>query len=193
MVFPLYPLAPEKNCLDTTNSIFDLYKEIASKYDGDVVIMGDSSGGGLSILTCIYANKDNLIMPKSMILFSPWVDLSLTNEKASKLIKIDPMIGLEGLIQCRDAWIGDVSMFDERINPMCASVKSIPNTYIFVGTRELAYPDVIRFYDKTYKVNDNISLIIGKNMNHNFVLYPMPQSVLYRNKVLKIIDGVDEK
>lgn len=50
--------------------------------------MGDSAGGGLSLAMCQYAGEKNIEQPHKLILISPWLDISLENEKLMKCKKM---------------------------------------------------------------------------------------------------------
>ena len=50
--FPDYPLAPEHHCLETTEMLLELYRNLIRNHNPkDITIMGDSAGGGISLCT----------------------------------------------------------------------------------------------------------------------------------------------
>jgi hypothetical protein len=44
----------------------------------NIVIAGDSAGGGLSLALCMYLRDEGYQMPSGLVLMSPWVDLTMS-------------------------------------------------------------------------------------------------------------------
>jgi acetyl esterase/lipase len=44
----------------------------------NIVIMGDSAGGGLGLALCMYLRDEGYKMPAALVLMSPWVDLTMS-------------------------------------------------------------------------------------------------------------------
>jgi acetyl esterase/lipase len=44
----------------------------------NIVIMGDSAGGGLGLALCMYLRDEGYRMPAGLVLMSPWVDLTMS-------------------------------------------------------------------------------------------------------------------
>jgi hypothetical protein len=44
----------------------------------NIVIMGDSAGGGLSLALCLYLRDEGYKLPAGLVLMSPWVDLTMS-------------------------------------------------------------------------------------------------------------------
>jgi hypothetical protein len=44
----------------------------------NIVVMGDSAGGGLSIALCMYLRDNGYQLPAGLVLMSPWVDLTMS-------------------------------------------------------------------------------------------------------------------
>lgn len=92
IVMPDYPLTPKYTYKDVFNMVEPLYKEIISKVDAkNLVMMGDSAGGGITLALAEKISQNNIQLPSKTILISPWLDVTLTNEKikeVQKMIKI---------------------------------------------------------------------------------------------------------
>ena len=44
----------------------------------NIIIAGDSAGGGLSLALCMYLRDEGYQLPAGLILMSPWVDLTMS-------------------------------------------------------------------------------------------------------------------
>ena len=183
---PIYPLAPNHTYEETYNIVENLYGLIL-KFNKPVIIMGDSAGGGLSASFCEYLGENDLTQPKHLILISPWVDVSMSGDY-EEYEELDPMLGVDGLREMGEAWVGDLDLKDYRLSPLFGDIKMLPRTTIFVGTHEIFYPDIIKFFNK---LNDNgidVEVNIGEEMTHVYPLYPMvPESKEAFKHIVEVI------
>lgn len=98
------------------------------------------------------------------------------------------MLGVTGLIEMGKAWADDISTQDYRISPLFGDVSGFPKTLMFVGTREIFYPDVNKFYDKLKQKNIDVTLEIGQGMNHVYPVYPTLEARISINKIVSFIN-----
>ncbi|WP_406535512.1 alpha/beta hydrolase [Methanobrevibacter sp.] len=183
---PIYPLAPNHTFEETYEIVENLY-ELLLKFEKPITIMGDSAGGGLSAAFCEYLATKELTQPEHLILISPWVDVSMSGDY-DDYINIDPMLGVDGLIEMGKAWAGDLDTKDYRISPLFGNVEKLPQTAIFVGTHEIFYPDIVKFYNNLKDNDIDVELNVGEEMAHVYPLYPMvPESKEAFNHIVEII------
>ncbi|WFD34539.1 hypothetical protein MCUN1_001380 [Malassezia cuniculi] len=78
---PNYRLAPDAQfpgpLLDVVNSWLRLTEDLKIP-PNNVVLAADSAGGGLALALMLYLRDNKMPMPGGAILFSPWVDLTLS-------------------------------------------------------------------------------------------------------------------
>ncbi len=172
---PIYPLAPNHTYEETYNIVENLY-DLILKFKKPVIIMGDSAGGGLSASFCEYLGEKDLMQPEHLILISPWVDVSMSGDY-EEYEEIDPMLGVDGLREMGEAWAGDLDSKDYKVSPLFGDIEKLPRTTIFVGTHEIFYPDILKFFNKLRDNGIDVELNIGQDMSHVYPLYPMvPES-----------------
>ena len=88
VIMPDYPLTPKYNYKDVYNMVEPLYKELIKKIGNDnVIIMGDSAGGGLALGLYEKIANQNIELPTKTILISPWLDVRLENENIKEIEK----------------------------------------------------------------------------------------------------------
>ena len=149
--------------------------------------MGDSAGGGLSAAFREYLGENDLPEPEHLVLISPWVDVSMSGDYG-KYEDRDPMIGIDGGREMGKAWAGDLDTKDYRVSPMFGNVDKLPQTTIFIGTHEVLYPDVIKFYDKLEENGVDVELNVGEGMYHVYPILPVaPESKEAFNRIVEII------
>ena len=176
VIFPIYPLAPNHTWDETFAILTDLYMDKLKDASVPVIVMGDSAGGGLSVAFCEYLDELGLAQPDKLILFSPWMDISMSNPAAADYEAADPMLSAYGLIEMGKCWAGDLDLHDYKVSPIFGDISCLQNVYLFVGTREIFYPDVTDFYGMLQALSINTELVIGEGLNHVYPLYPIPEA-----------------
>ena len=167
---PVYPLAPKHSCNETFDLITDLYNEYSND---NIILMGDSAGGGFVLSFCQHLNRVNLSQPDNVVVFSPWVDVSMDNDYDSKS---DPILGEVGLRQIGKSWAGDLDTKNYKVSPLYGDNTNLPRTLIFVGDNEIFYKDVLKYAENLERDNVDYRLIVGEGLFHIYPLFPMPET-----------------
>lgn len=183
--FPIYPLAPNHNYERTYNLLLKLYKK---HLDKKIIIIGDSAGGGLALGFTQYLKTLKISLPNELILISPWVDVTLSNENIKKYEEIDPMLACNGLVEIAKLWASDLDLRNYKISPLYGELDKLPKIMLFTGDRELLYPDINLLNDKLIKNNVEVELIVGINMNHDYPLHPFKESKIALNIIVDEIN-----
>ena len=185
---PLYPLAPNHTCVETYEFLEELYLSLLER-EGSVTLIGDSAGGGLAAGFCEYLAAQGYPQPARLVLISPWVDATMSGKNYDAYEKADPMLGVKGLIVMGESWAGDLDPGDYRLSPMFGTVDTLPETALFVGTRELLYPDVTAFYEKLLERQVPVTLYIGEGMNHIYPFYAIPEAITAMRQIVSFLSG----
>ena len=180
---PDYPKLPDYTAGTAYPILRDFCREAlgAESYD-KLVFMGDSAGGGLALSLANQLTVSQLTdtpampVPDELILLSPWLDLSMHNELLPLYQKKDPKLDLETLRAAGEAWSGSQSVTEPTVSPHYAyqdwlRADAAHQLTIFAGTRELLYPDLIRFSELLEEKGLGHQLVIGEGMNHIWPLY----------------------
>ena len=165
VIAPRYPLIPNHTYKETFEWLENLYTDLIKTTD-EITIMGDSAGGGIAISFCQYLNELDLAQPKHLITFSPWVDLSMSGEYSNK--DTDPILGVEGLKVFGKSWAGKTNLKDYKVSPIYGDFSNLAPHLTFVGSHEIFYSDVCKI--------KNAKIIVGKNLNHVYPLFPIPEA-----------------
>lgn len=179
-----YPLAPEHNILTSLAVLENAYKLLMLYYEKDeFCLMGDSAGGGLA-LALLQRLRDNGMKtrPGKTVLFSPWLDVGMTNPGIDKLVKKDVLLHKEGLIACGKRYAAGLELNDPRLSPLFGNLDELKNIKVFVSTHELFYPDCILLCEKAASVqNTFLDLSVKERMVHDWVILPLRE----RDETLK--------
>lgn len=172
LVIPLYPLAPESSWKKSQESVLTIYRDIINEPGvGKVVLVGDSSGGGLALSLVRRLISEGLSLPDALVLFSPWLDLSLSGKDQPRLDKRDPLLSMEFLHRAGSLWAKDLSLDDPRVSPLWAEIDPIPPTILFSGDRDLLDSDALRWARR----NRTVRHFHYPEMLHIWPAFPMAE------------------
>ena len=84
---------------------------------------------------------------------------------------------------------GDEPLEDWHVSPINGELSGLRNVHIFVGTREMFYPDNVLLYEKLQNLGVESCLIIGEGMNHVYPMYPIPEADRAVSRIADILAG----
>ena len=187
VIAPGYRLAPFATYKEAFDLIVPLYKKYCADHpEKKIIVMGDSAGGGFSLALAEYLKSEGMRLPDELVLFSPWVDVSMENEEIPKYQPLDPMIDAKSAGAVAKRWAGDLDIHDPKVSPIYGDLSGLRNITVFIGTDEVLYPDAVKMFGKLDKDNSN-ELIVADGMNHIYPLYPIDEAAPACRKVFHII------
>ena len=134
----------------------------------NIIIAGDSAGGGLTLATLLNLRDKGMSLPVAAIGLSPWTDLGITGDTYKTKIKEDPMVSLDGIIFDAGLYLGDTEYKNPLASPLYGNHKGLPPILIIVGTAELLLDDSKRFAERAKKAGVDITIDIWEDMPHVF-------------------------
>ena len=186
LIAPIYKKAPNHTCSEVYELLTELYLKLSSKYDR-IILVGDSSGGGLALGLACHLKASALPSPELLILLSPWVDVSLENPMIEDYIKADPIVFLDNVKLLGKAYAGELPLGDPKVSPINADLRGLCPSHIFVGTREVLYPDCALLFNKMKECGVAAKLHIARGQNHVYPVFPIPEGRAARGKISSII------
>ena len=172
IVMPDYPLTPKYTYKDVFNMVEPLYKEIISKVDGkNLVMMGDSAGGGITLALAEKISQNNIQLPSKTILISPWLDVTLTNEKIKEVQKNDKDLNKEKLLIAGISYARDEEgMKSYLVNPINGPLSKLKNVIIYTGTYDILNPDTHLLQEKAKKEGIDIQIKEYEQAPHIWII-----------------------
>lgn len=172
VILPDYPLTPKYNYKDVFNMVVPLYKEIQQRVDvsNELIIMGDSAGGGLSLALLEKISQEDIKMPKKTILISPWLDVRMDNPKIEQVKEQDKKLNKEALKIAGLAYAGSDGIDSYLVNPIDGDLSKINNLTIFTGTKDILNPDVYKLKEKAEENNINIDINEYQDAGHIWII-----------------------
>ena len=177
----VYPAASD-DALEAWNHL--MYLGYAAR---DVIVMGDSAGGNLALNLVLRLINEKRMLPKGVVLLSPWTDMTCTNEAYIKYKEKDPILTPEYIYKSRDSYLAEHDSHDYMVSPIYADLKDFPPTYIQVGTNEILLGDSIELYKAMKKAGVKVNLEKFNGMWHVFQMSPFANSVKATKKIAEFI------
>ena len=172
VIAPVYPLAPNHSAEETFEMIADLYKTLVNK--DNLTLMGDSAGGGFVLSFVQYLKTIDLPQPDHIIVFSPWVDVSMSGSPYDN--ESDPILGEIGLRKIGKSWAGELDVRDYRVSPLYGDNSGLGSILIFAGTNEIFYKDIQKYVSKLKNDGVDVRFIEGEGLFHIYPMFPIPEA-----------------
>lgn len=170
---PTYRLAPEHPFPAALDDAFSAYQALLSKgvSADNIIIAGDSAGGGLALALALRLRDEGQPLPRGLVLFSPWVDLTVTRTSHVFHAKRDPMLLPAGLQSCAEAYCGSTPHDHPYCSPLFADFSGLPPVCVQVGSDEILYDDAIELHQSLLRANVTADLQVFDGMWHVFQLH----------------------
>ena len=78
-------------------------------------------------------------------------------------------------------------MHDWHVSPVFGDLKGIRNVTVCAGTREILYPDIMKFFGMLDDDPSN-ELIVGEGMIHAYPLFPVPEAGAVLDRIIRVIN-----
>ncbi|MDX1803959.1 MAG: alpha/beta hydrolase [Alcanivorax sp.] len=169
VVVPDYRLAPEHPCPAAINDALAVYRALLDQgcAPDRLTLAGDSAGGGLALATLLALKAAGDPLPASVVLFSPWVDLSLTQLFDTDR---DVMLSQAWLASAADAYAGD-----DKQRPACSPINGdlsgLPPVLIQVGGDEILLNDSHRLCEAITGAGGEAHLQVHPQRWHDFQVH----------------------
>lgn len=190
---PDYRVAPEHPYPAALEDALASYQWLLDKgyYGEQIIVAGDSAGGGLAMALCMYLKDHHMPMPGGVIAMSPWTDLTASGESYTTNYEKDPLFGntKESLIYVND-YAGNHDKMDCYISPLFGDFRGFPPMLIQVGSLEMLLSDSVSVAAKARQQGIRVRLSIYEGMFHVFQMayLNIPESKKAWAEVGKFID-----
>ncbi|MDX2001262.1 MAG: alpha/beta hydrolase [Chitinophagales bacterium] len=167
-----YCLVPEDVFPQALNQACKAYQWLLSQgyRPENIVIGGDSAGGGLATATLLKLRDDKVPLPSGAILLSPWTDLEGMGE-SNTMADQASLINNVALREYGVAYAGNEDLRHPYISPVYGDFHGLPPIYIQVSDIELLYDDSTRLKAKALRDGVSVRMDVWKRMQHVWQVY----------------------
>ncbi len=192
VIMPIYLKTPNYTCDESYEKMKEFYLDVSSREGVErIILIGDSSGGAMSLVLAQLMRDEHpeVLQAEELILLAPWMDASMENEEIKNIEPVDPMLGLYGTIDLGRLWAGNKDVHDPMVSPIFGTFEDLGRISLFVGTRDMLYPDVIKFSDILKKEEIEHILVVEEGLDHPYPLFPIPEAAQAQKLIISIING----
>lgn len=169
-----YRLAPEHPYPAATQDVMRVWNYLMLLGYGarDIILTGDSAGGNLALSLTLKLKEEGRLLPRGLVLMSPWTDLTSSGKSHDSKAEIDPVLNASYLAEMIRNYASGQDLENPLISPIFGSYEGFPPTYIQVGGNEILMDDSVMLYKKLLKANVSVKLDVFKGMWHVFQMSP---------------------
>lgn len=142
----------------------------------DVILAGDSAGGNLALALTHSLKEEERLLPRGLVLMSPWTDMTGSGKSHQEKEGIDPVLNAAYLKTAIESYLGQEPaqelLTDKYVSPLFGDFEGFPPTYIQVGDEEILKSDSTLLYKKMRQAGVNVKIEIYKGMWHVFQMSP---------------------
>ena len=139
----------------------------------DVILTGDSAGGNLALSLALKLKRQGRLLPRGILLLSPWTDLTSSGKSFETKADVDPVLDSAYIDRMVEAYAAGQDLKDPYISPLFGNFEGFPPTYIQVGENEILLSDSKRLHQAFVEANVSVKMDIYPGMWHVFQMSPV--------------------
>lgn len=166
-----YPLCPEYTRDECHHYLHTLYQTLAQDSSiQEIMISGDSAGGNLALFLALKVYQSSIKTPLSkVILFCPWVDLSMSNPDIDAIAQRDPMLTRSIIEEWGKWWAGDRDLKHPDVSPLFATFEGFPPVEFYLGSDDMLTPDALLLSDTMARAGIQVQTHVTAGAFHDFM------------------------
>jgi len=189
-----YRLGPEHRFPAAVEDAVAVYRTLLERgtEPGQLVVAGDSAGGGLAMALALALKIEGLPQPAGFLAISPWVDLTQSGASYRTKADTDPMITKTGLDGAALAYLGGLESSDPLASPVLGDFIGVAPVLIQTGSEEALLSDSITLADVLAHARVEVRLEVWPEMIH--VFHAWGAALQAARRAIKVAGGwMDER
>jgi len=168
-----YRLAPENPFPAALEDAVAAYRWLLSSgvSPNKIVIVGDSSGGGLTVATLVALRYLGEPLPAAGVCISAWTDLTQTAESLTTKAGVDPFLQREVLELMAGLYLGARDRRTPLASPLYSDLQGLPPLLLMVGSSETLLDDSTRLADRANAAGVDATLEVWDDMIHDWPVF----------------------
>jgi len=144
-----------------------------------VVLMGDSAGGGLVASTLVASKRRGLTQPAAGVCLSPLADMSFASTAYARNAATDPYFGLAAAHESARDYLGTTDPRRPLASPVFADLAGLAPILIQASTHEVLADDAIALATRVARCGGRVQLDMWPELTHvwHAMIPHVPESV----------------
>lgn len=166
-----YRLAPEHPFPAALDDSVKAYKWLLDRNfkPENIMIAGESAGGGLGLATLLALKKRNLALPAAAVAISPWTDLTCSSDSYTTKNRVSVAPPNSWFVFSQH-YVGDHPANLPLISPLFGDLTGLPPIFINSGVDDELFEDGEKFYKKARAAGIEATFRAGGGMVHCYPL-----------------------
>ena len=163
-----YRLAPEHPFPAAVDDALAAYRGLLDegRAPGQIVVAGDSAGGGLAASLLVAARDAGLPMPAGALLLSPWADLRCDTPSMEGKADEDLSLTPGDLRASAERYLNGADPANALASPVLADLTGLPPLLITVGSCEILLDDAVALAGRAGECGVRATLDVWPQMPH---------------------------
>ncbi len=166
---PRYRLAPEHPfpaALDDALAAYRYLLEVERIAPGQIVIAGDSAGGGLALALALAIRDAHWPNPAALVAFCPWTDLAATGASLEENSERCAMFAGETIRRAARFYVGDADATLPLISPLYGDFRGLPPMLVHASEDEVLRDDAVRVAEAARQAGVDVELQLWPHVPH---------------------------
>ena len=185
-----YRLAPENQFPAALDDSVKVYKWLLTEgyKPENIVIAGESAGGGLCLATLLALKENKIPMPTAAVAISPWTDLTCTSNSYKTKNRFSPA-PLNSWFVFSKHYCGKTPATNPFISPLFGDLKGLPTLFINSGEADELFDEGEKFAAIAKNAGVDVTFRAGEGMVHCYpLLAPMfPEATEAMNEIVRFV------
>lgn len=184
-----YRLAPEHPYPAATEDAMKVWNYLMLLGYGarDIILTGDSAGGNLALSLTLKLKQEGRLLPRGLVLMSPWTDLTSSGRSFESKAELDPVLNKAYIDRMVEAYAGGQELKNPLVSPLLGDFEGFPPTYIQVGENEILLSDSERLHQAFVDANVSVRMDMYPGMWHVFQMSPVKAARIAMDKNAEFI------
>lgn len=168
VILPEYRLAPEHPFPAALEDTLKVYRWLLDQghRPENIVLSGDSAGGGLSLATALSLRDAGEPLPAAVVCLSPWADLTHSGQSHRTQAAADVVLTTDTLKAWALCYTDASNLSNPLVSPVFADLHGFPPLLIQVGSHEVLLDDSLALANHAKTAGVHVTLRVWEGLWH---------------------------